>query len=38
MGHGTEADTYNVLSVSPLFDGDLLAPNNTSLLVEEIEP
>jgi hypothetical protein len=38
MGHGTQADTYNVLSVSPLFDGDLLAPNNTSLLVDKIEP
>ena len=30
--------THNLLSVSPLFDGDLLALNNTSLLVEEIEP
>jgi hypothetical protein len=30
--------THNILSVSPLFDGDLAAHTNKSKLVREIKP
>src|SRR6218665_1583840 len=37
-GHRPEGDTHNLLSASPLFDGDLPARTNKSILLGIIEP